>query len=193
MAIKPFLKVITKEEYSNYKEKIIREIAKGAVFIYPTQSMYCLGCDATNSKAVIRLRRIKQRFKGPFSVIVPNKAWIRKWCVVDKKVEKWVERLPGPYTLVLKGKPKAPVAPEVNPWKDGTIGVKLPRHWSSELATLLGRPIVSTTANQRGKALMTSLSNMSDPLRKNVDFVLYEGPKKGSPNEIIDLARRKRK
>ena len=190
MAVKPSLRVITKAEYLGNRERIIQQIREGAVFIYPTQAMYCLGCDATNPKAIRRLRKIKGRFPKPMRVIPPSKAWVRKWCHVGKNADEWLDRIPGTTVLLLRHKPRIPVAPEVNPFKDQAIAVKIPKHWSSEIPNLLGRPIVTTTANLMGKNLMTSLGTLPAPLRRGVDFVLYEGPKNGAPIALIDLKGR---
>ena len=83
----------------------VEDIKNGAIFIYPTDTIYGLGCDAENNESIGLIRKIKYRDKDkPISIIAPSKEWIKKHCIVeDKLLEKY---LPGPYTLILKKKDK---------------------------------------------------------------------------------------
>ncbi|MDP3640054.1 MAG: Sua5/YciO/YrdC/YwlC family protein, partial [Nanoarchaeota archaeon] len=72
-------------------EEILQRIKDGAIFIHPTDTIYGLGCDATNGAAVRKLRELKQRPTNPFSVWVPSLTWIRKHCEVTPKAEKWLQ------------------------------------------------------------------------------------------------------
>ncbi|GAG45638.1 unnamed protein product, partial [marine sediment metagenome] len=73
------------------KEIEIRKL-RNSVFIYPTDTIYGIGCNALNSKLVKRIRRIKKRDNKPFSVIAPSKKWIYDNCEVDRKI---LKKLPG--------------------------------------------------------------------------------------------------
>ena len=81
----------------------VDDIKHGAVFIYPTDTIYGLGCDATNEESVKKIKELKYRDKDkPMSVIAPSVDWIKEHCeVTDEMIEKY---LPGPYTLLLKKK-----------------------------------------------------------------------------------------
>ena len=179
--------VVLKEEYEQHREEYLRKIATGAVFVYPTDTIYGIGCDATSSIAVEKLRLIKERYKKPFSVIASNKDWIRHNCIVH---EDYLDKLPGPYTLIIKLKKPNAVSPLVNPDMH-TIGVRIPNHWCSEIATLLNIPIVTTSANIVGHNFMTSLANLSHTIKSKDDFILYEGPLEGRPSTILDLTKEK--
>ena len=76
-------------------------VVEGKVFLYPTDTVYGLGCDATNSAAVKRIRTIKTS-DHPFSIIAPSKEWILKNMIVKDK--KKLDKLPGKYTLIFKMK-----------------------------------------------------------------------------------------
>ena len=71
------MQIVTKEEFLGSKAFYLKRISGGAVFIYPTDTIYGIGCDATNDAAVKRIREIKHRSENPFSVAVPSKNWIK--------------------------------------------------------------------------------------------------------------------
>lgn len=156
---------------------------KNSVFIYPTDTIYGIGCNALNSRLVKRIRRIKKRDKKPFSVIAPSKKWIMDNCVVDRKL---LKKLPGKYTLIFKLRKKA-VVKEVNMGLD-SLGVRIPKHWISNVVKKLGFPVVTTSVNITGKKPMTKLEEFK---RLKVDLILYEGVKKGKPSTVIDARNSK--
>lgn len=180
------MRVYNEDEFRQQEDLVLKSISEGAVYLHPTDTIYGLGCDATNSTAVKRIRQAKQQHEQPFSIIAPSKQWIAKHCVMTKEAEEWLEKLPGPYTLILKLKSKNIVAPEVLPGKD-TIGVRMPDHWIQDIALALHRPLVTTSANLHGKAFMTSLDDLAPELGHKMDFALYEGRKEGKPSTIVDL------
>ena len=184
------MSVVNKDEFRIEKRKILTQISRGAVYIHPTDTIYGIGCDATNSKAVKKIRSVKKRHALPFSVIAPSKDWIRKNCEILPEHEKWLEKLPGPYTLILEIKNKNAVTPETNLGLK-TLGVRMPEHWFSEAAKLLGRPLITTSANRTGKSFMTALENLDPAVKSGMDFIVYEGEKKGRPSTIVDLTKGK--
>ena len=99
------MRVLSKEEFEKEKD-IIRTslIEDSPVFIYPTDTIYGLGCNASNKEAVEKIRAIKERKSNPFSVVVPSKEWIDENCIINENAKDWIKRLPGPYTLILKTK-----------------------------------------------------------------------------------------
>jgi L-threonylcarbamoyladenylate synthase len=129
---------------------------------------------------------MKERGDKPFSIWVPSIKWIKENCVVDALTEKELDKLPGAYTFILKLKKKRIVANEVTFGKT-TIGVRYPDHWFSKVVEKLGFPIVTTSANKTGEKFMTSLENLDKDIEKNVEFIIYEGPKEGKPSKIINL------
>jgi len=182
------MRVLNKDEFKLEKEKLFEDIKEGAMFIYPTDTVYGIGCDATNFKAVKKIRETKERYIRPFSVIAPSKEWIRENCIVDKKAEQWIEKLPGPYTLILKLKDKDVIAPNVNSDMD-TLGVRIPKHWFTQELKKLDIPIVTTSANIIGEAFMTSMDDLNRTIKEKVDFIIYEGELKAKPSQIIDLTK----
>ena len=180
------MELVTKEEFLLGKASYLRRIRQGAVFIHPTDTIYGIGCDATNEVAVQRIRTIKQRVAMPFSVIAPSKRWIFENCAVSLEGEKWLDRLPGPYTLVLRLKAASAVAAAVaNNAK--TLGVRMPGHWMNDIVAELGFPVVSTSANLTGQAHMSAIDDLNESIRQKVDFIIYEGEKAGRPSTIVRL------
>lgn len=179
------MKILTKDEVNVNKEVILEVMKNGAIFIHPTDTIYGIGCNATEKRFVKEVREIKGRAKTPFSVIAPSKEWVRKNCFVDEKIEGWLKKLPGPYTLILKSKNKVAknVAPGMN-----TLGVRIPDHWFSKIVEELGVPIVTTSANKGGGDFMTSLEDLDDEIEQRVEFIIYEDEKHGRPSAIVDLS-----
>ncbi|MBW2985900.1 threonylcarbamoyl-AMP synthase [Candidatus Woesearchaeota archaeon] len=182
---------VNKDEYYVNKSRILGQIKEGAVFIHPTDTIYGIGCDATNEAAVEKVRAAKQRKDLPFNVIAPSREWVRANCEVNEEAEEWLAKLPGPYTIILKLKEDSKVAKNVNPSGDGTIGIRRPDHWISEITNDLDKPIVTTSANITGKNFMTSMDNLDDDVKKKMNLIIYEGEKKGRPSTIVDLARKR--
>jgi len=185
------MEVLTKHELRLRKREIVEKIRKGAIFIHPTDTIYGLGCNALNDKAVQEIRRLKERQNTPFSVWIPSKDWIKENCENSLSFEKWSKELPGPYTLITKLKNKTSIASNIPDIKNNTLGVRMPDHWMQEIVGDLGVPIVTTSANKVGKEFMTSLENLDPEIKKGVDFIIYEGKKKAHPSRLVNLADEK--
>lgn len=183
------MRVLTKDEFMLEKAKFIDEIRKGSIFVHPTDTIYGIGCSVLSSEAVNKVREVKQRRFMPFSILVPSKEWIFENCEVDDQAKEWIEKLPGAYTLILSLKNKNAIVPEVNN-SLRTVGVRIPDHWFSEFVKELGFPIITTSANVVAENFMTSIEDMDDRIKGKVDFLVYEGEKKGRPSTIIDLSKK---
>jgi L-threonylcarbamoyladenylate synthase len=184
------MRVLSKEELIFKKEEVAGKVSGGIIFVYPTDTIYGLGCDARNEKAVDKIRKIKRRKEDPFSVIAPSKKWIEDNCELSEEARQWLKKLPGPYTFILKLKNKKSIASNVNQNAD-TLGVRIPNHWVKDIVSSLGFPIITTSANLTGKEFMTSLDNLDPEVSKGLDFVVYEGEKKGKPSTLVDLSKDK--
>jgi tRNA threonylcarbamoyl adenosine modification protein (Sua5/YciO/YrdC/YwlC family) len=174
--------ILNKDEFILNKEKYLKLIREGAIFLYPTDTIYGIGCDATNDKSVKKIRDMKERPKNPFSVMAPSKKWILENCKIH---DIQLNKLPGAYTFIVKLK-KDCVSGFVNNDMQ-TLGIRIPDHWFSEIAKELKLPIVTTSVNKAGKEFMTSLDNLDKDIKNKVDFIIYEGGKKGKPSTIVDF------
>lgn len=184
------MEIYTKEQFLSHKEKMIESIRAGAVFIHPTDTIYGLGCSALLPESVQRIRQIKQRHTKPLSVWAPDKKWIEKNCILNQSAREWLDKLPGKYTLILRLKKKGIIPAQVNCGAD-TIGVRIPESWFSAVVKEIGVPIVTTSVNVSGKRFMTSIKDLNPGITGKVDFIVYEGTKKSTPSQIIDLSREK--
>jgi L-threonylcarbamoyladenylate synthase len=181
------MEILTKTELRLRYQEILEKISEGAVFIYPTDTIYGIGCNAKNKKSIERIRQLKGRSTAPFSIIVPSKEWIQENCKVNKKVKSWVDELPGPLTLIMNMKEDSiadNIAPEID-----TIGIRLPDHWFTQIVEKLGFPIITTSANKTGQPFMTSIEDLDQEIQNGVEFMIYEGPKEGKPSKIINIKK----
>lgn len=163
--------------------KALQVLNAGGVILYPTDTVWGIGCDATNSEAVRRIYQIKQRedSKSMLSLVdavgrvdyyfdrVPEIAW-DLWEVTDK-----------PLTLIL---PRARnVAPELIA-ADGTMGMRITQEEVSQtLCARLKRPLVSTSANISGEHTARNFSEISQVIRDAVDYIIpLRQNEKGTPS-----------
>lgn len=179
------MRIISTEDFLENKDEFSKKIENGELFIYPTDTIYGLGVDATNEAAVLKLRNAKMQHGRPLSVIAPSIEWIKENCVMNGRGESWVKKLPGPYTLVFKLKNKSALAKSVN--ESGSIGIRIPDHPISDFVRSLGVPIITTSANISGKKFMTSLEDMDPILKMKVDFFVDDGEVRGKPSTIVFL------
>ncbi|MBT5739496.1 threonylcarbamoyl-AMP synthase [Candidatus Woesearchaeota archaeon] len=179
------METLTKTEVKKRFDEIINWINKGAIFIYPTDTIYGIGCITTNDDSVKKINQIKQREGKPLSVWVPNKEWISTNCIIPTIAEEWLDKLPGSYTFIFNLKDQNVISKNVS--KEGTIGVRLPNHWFNNIVSKLKSPIITTSVNKAGEMFMTDLENLDPDIQNSVDFLIYEGEKKGKPSKIINF------
>ena len=181
---------IVKEDLLSSIDEYRQRIADGAVFIYPTDTIYGIGCDARNEKAVMKIKAMKQRYK-PLSVIAPSKEWILDNFIIPVKHRHWLDKLPGKYTLIfeMKDSNKDSVLPlAVSGSKK--IGIRIPAHWISEFVGKIGFPIVSTSVNRAGMEPLTCFEDLSKPNFEGFsecDFFVDEGTVERSRSSVVDL------
>ena len=159
---------------------IVDEILSGKVFIYPTDTIYGLGCDASNKESVNRIKKMKERDEDkPLSVIAPSFEWIEKNCKVDVDLNKY---LPGGYTVVLK-KRNAGFLDHVS--KGNSLGVRIPDNEFSKMIQESGRPFITTSVNISGGKPITRISEIPKEIRDNVDVIVDEGKLSGKASTLV--------
>lgn len=161
-------------------EGIAKQINSGAILVYPTDTVYGLGCDAEDAKAVKKLRQIKGT-NHPFSVIAPSLRWIKE--NLEMKFPEYLSQLPGPVTLILRKKRLILESASENI----NLGVRIPDHPIMKLIELAGKPFITTSANKLGEPPATKISEIPKDIERQVDFVIDGGQLPGKPSKIIDL------
>lgn len=161
----------------NMKE-LKQAVLSGKIFIYPTDTIYGLGCDALNKESVEKIREIKKRDEKPFSVIAPTVGWIKDNCIVDVDLSKY---LPGKYTLVLKKRNR-----ELLQWvSEDTIGVRIPDCEFTRKIQKIGVPFITTSVNFSGKKPATCIEEIDKEILKKADFVINEGKLNGKSSTLV--------
>ena len=168
--------------------KAINILREGGVIIYPTDTVYGIGCDIYNKQALDRVKTIKGDSDIKLlSFICPNLKDIAKYARVSDYAYKTMRRLlPGPYTFIL---PAAKNVPKKLWSKRKTVGIRIPDHpIALKIVNGLGNPIISTsTTTRKGKLLVDPLEIRS-VFDFQVDLMLASSNITGTPSSVIDLS-----
>jgi L-threonylcarbamoyladenylate synthase len=162
-------------------------IRGGGLVIYPTETVYGLGCDPFNSSAVDRLLRVKGRENKPLPIIASSTEKARRVALFNPQAEKIVLELwPGPLTLVLKARVAFPQGVTLG---QDTIGIRVPDHdVALRLADLSGGYLVSTSANKSGAPSPRKAEEAIAQIGQEVDLVLDGGRSPiGHSSTVLDL------
>lgn len=186
-----FIKIY--EENPNPKEinRVVDVLKKGGLIIYPTDTVYGLGCDITNIKALERVAQIKgvKLEKSNFSFICQDLSNLSDYVKqIDTSVFKILKRaLPGPYTFILPGSKSLP-----NPFKKKkTVGIRIPDNSIAlEIVKQLGNPIISTSIHDEDEVLeyTTDPELILEKWHNLVDLVIDGGYGDNEASTVIDLS-----
>jgi len=159
----------------------VEDIKHGAIFIYPTDTIYGLGCDATNAESVKLIKGLKYRDKDkPISVIAPSISWVKEHCIVDDELlEKY---LPGPFTLILKKK-DAGFMSDVS--TNDSLGIRIPDCEFTSLVVEAGVPFVTTSVNFAEEPFAVRISDIDKKILDAVDIVIGVGELDGRPSTLV--------
>lgn len=167
--------------------KLVAKLMKrGAVAVYPTETAYAIGCDATNKKALKRIYKIKGREKNkPLTAIVCDLRMAKKYGKINKTAEKLIKKfMPGPLTLIVRKKKIIP-----KEFNRKNFGFRISSSKTARgMSCLLGKPIVATSANKSGKPAEYSAKKLIKLFGKNVDIIIDSGkiPRR-KVSTIVDL------
>ena len=182
--------MLTKAYAIAHKDEIIADMKAGKLFIYPTDTIYGIGCNASNGEAVDKIRTLKKRDTNPFSVIAPSQKWIESTCIIPPMAKEWMKKLPGPYTLILPLKDASAISPKV---VEGSVnlGIRVPNNWFMEFVQEANIAFVTTSANISGRATMTDFYSLDPFIKEGVDYVIYEGALNKKASTIVNLTKDK--
>lgn len=150
----------------------------GRLVVFPTETVYGVGADATNGQAIARLYVAKGRPRfNPLIAHVPDRAAAERLAVFDDAARRLAEAFwPGPLTLVLPRRPDCPVAPLACAGLD-TVAVRAPAHPVAQaLLRETERPVVAPSANRSGRISPTEAAHAAEELGDAVGLVLDGGP-----------------
>ena len=162
-------------------------LREGGVIVYPTDTIYGIGCDIMNKKAIEKIYRIKGRDKNkPFSFICSDLKNISDYAKVSNYAYKTMKRLlPGPYTFILEG---SRMVPKIMLTKRKTAGIRVPDHAIClNLVQELGHPIISTSASMPDGEIFMDPSLLHDYFGSNIDLVIDGGPVSDNPSSVVSL------
>ena len=181
------LRVHPENPQGRHIERAAEVMRGGGVIVYPTDTVYGLGCDIMNAQAVNRIIRIKGRDpKKPLSFICADLTHISRYAMVSNFAYRILKRfLPGPYTFVL---PASREVPKLLRSKSKTVGIRIPDHpVPQSLVKEMGNPILSTSANRSNEEVITDPDELRVSLGKEVDIIMDSGILPVLPSSVISL------
>lgn len=198
-----------KDEIEKVLTEAVQTLRQGGVILYPTDTIWGLGCDATNPEAVKRIYEIKRRDDSKSLVLLA--------CDLDQ-IARYVKEIPPmaidlvevndkPMTLIYPGALTYPApaegeAPKADKYHlaynavaaDGTVGIRIPlMDFCKRMAEKLGKPVVSTSANISGQASPKKFKDIPEEITSVVDYIVdprIEATSTGEASQIIKIGLR---
>lgn len=174
----------------NEIKKAVEVLRRGGLILYPTDTVWGIGCDATNAEAVERIYRLKRSENKKSMLVLVDTVDNAARYVNKAPAVAWelMEVSDKPLTLILPG--GCGVASNLLP-EEGTLGIRVPRHeFCRRLIGRLGRPLVSTSANISGEPTPTRFEEIAEEIRDGVDMTIdpaFEGEATRKASSIIML------
>ncbi len=170
-------------------EKVVRCLENGGVIIYPTDTVYGLGCDATNAKALEKIARLKniKLQDAKFAIVAFDLSNIATYAKVPTNIFKVLKKtLPGPFTFILNATNNVP---KLFKNKKKTIGLRIPDNMiPREIVRQLGNPLVTTSVVSDDEILeyTTDPNMLFENFKGKVDMVIDGGYGNNIPSTILD-------
>jgi tRNA threonylcarbamoyl adenosine modification protein (Sua5/YciO/YrdC/YwlC family) len=171
-----------------YINKAVEVLRNGGVIIYPTDTVYGIGCDIFNRQALERIFSIKNDGNTKlFSFICANLKDISNYAKVSDYAYRTMKHLlPGPYTFIL---PAAKLVPKKLWSNRKTVGIRVPNHAITlKLVEELGNPIISTSVTNRKGEIVFDPFDIKNIFNSRIDLMLASGNLAGNPSSVIDLS-----
>ena len=157
-------------------EKAVSSLAKGGIIVYPSDTVYGIAVDATNSSAIMSLDKLKRRrSEQKYSFNFSSTAMISKYYRLSEKQDKVLSKyLPGPFTFIL----------------DKDLSVRIPKDCIiTEIVLAFGKPVTATSANLSGEAPATNTKNLNAKIYLAADLIIEDpdfNPHK--PSTVVDIS-----
>lgn len=177
----------------NPEQRLIRRavdiLRSGGVLIYPTDTVYGMGCSAENKNAIERIYLIKhQRQDKPFSFVCSDLKHISEYAHVSNQAFKVMKHLiPGPYTFILPAT-RMKSLPKILVSRRKTVGIRVPdSRITLALVKELGHPILSTSVTAENGDLVNNPESIIERFNNQVELIIDGGALTSNPSSVIDL------
>lgn len=169
-------------------EKSITHLEQGNVILYPTDTVWGIGCDARNSDAIAKIYGIKGRDSSkPMLCIVSDFEMLKQYVQIPPEIEEYLKKQERPTTVIYpeaKGLPPELIA------NDGSIAIRVVKDpFCTPLIKQFGGPIVSTSANISNQPNPSSYEKIEDSILERVDYIVNLQTEKKSqpPSRLIQI------
>lgn len=170
-------------------DRVVEALHRGGVIVYPTDTVYGLGCDIFNRKAINRIYQIKQAPAGkPLSFVCSDLSDLARYAKnISNAAYRMMKRLlPGPYTFILEASRDVP---KFMIGKRRTVGIRVPdNRICLEIVQALGRPVLSTSiASAADGIAINDIESIASRYGKTVDVIVDGGAGVSEPSTVVDL------
>jgi L-threonylcarbamoyladenylate synthase len=185
------IRINLKKINNNDISLIVKHLKHGIVIAYPTDTIYGLGCLATDEasiKKIIKIKKIKNN--RPFIVLMSDMKMVKKFCLVDKEQRMFLDKVwPGPVTVILNCRVNLPNQVINGAKGKKTLAVRLPKNdFLIKIIKKAGAPIVSTSLNVVGGEHICRPIDLKKHFKKDLpDLVIDAGVLKGEASRLVDI------
>jgi tRNA threonylcarbamoyl adenosine modification protein (Sua5/YciO/YrdC/YwlC family) len=181
------IRVFQKNPHKRVVDQALKVIQKGGIIIYPTDTVYGIGADIYNKKAIERIIRLKKetKFKA-LSLICSSFSQLTEFVKISNQSFKIMKHcLPGPYTFILEARK---MVPKLMLSRQKTAGIRLPEdQFSHMLVNELGHPIISTSLPSVNGEVIIDPDNIELYFGKHVDLIVDAGFLGNEASSVISL------
>jgi len=184
------LKIYPENPNRNHIRKVVDVLEEGGIIIYPTDTVYAMGCDIRATKSVERIARLKglNPTNPDLSIIFLNMSHLAEYTIIrDNNVFKLLKRnLPGPFTFIVRANNQIP---KIFKDKKKTVGIRIPdNNIVMELVRELGRPIITTSIHDQDDVIeyTTDPELIYEKYREFADIVIDGGYGKNEASTVVD-------
>jgi tRNA threonylcarbamoyl adenosine modification protein (Sua5/YciO/YrdC/YwlC family) len=170
-------------------QRAVEVLRSGGIVIYPTDTVYGIGCSIESKNAIEKIHLIKHQNKEkPFSFVCSGLTHVSEYALVSNMAFRTMKHLiPGPYTFILPAA-KMKQFPKILVSKRRTVGIRVPNSpITLALVTGLGHPVLSTSVTLDDGTLLNSPDEIVEHFNNRVDMIVDAGPLHTDPSTVIDL------
>ena len=175
--------IILNWKNKNAIEKAKQTILEGGLLVYPTDTIYGFGVDATNADSIKRLNTLKNR-EGPISVIASNNKIVSTWINIPNDEKEFASNKLKPYKTIIY-QVHENIVNNLILGPDNTLGIRIPDHpFCKSLSEECKVPITTTSVNRSGELPKKNVGEILDCFQSSIDLIIEDGELSGSPSSI---------